>query len=379
MAPFALRPRSLACFALSLSLASCSTTTSSKATPPGLQPDPSPAEETPADGPPCAPPAITFAPSKVKLEKTRDHHVSFVREVAGTPFLYVLGGEDQDFEVLHDDVLRARIGADGELSPFESAGTLPSGRAGSGLAVVGDDVVLAGGVAVGPSLTKEILVGRFDAAGRLDSWKPGGALPQSVQHAAAVAIGRDVYVFGGTRGTSASTISVKFRVTDEGTLSEVVSLTALNPPRSHHVAFVDRDAVYLVGGLDKGPMTNPPSRKDAVRARVLPDGTLSAWETVGGLSNPLSISSVQRVGCSLLFSGGLDETNKEGLYSNRILRASLREDGSFRSETPLEARLGVSRGHVHQMPMYRNFLYSVGGRGNDLTTLGSVEIGTVAP
>ncbi len=328
---------------------------------------------------PCDAPAITFAKSDVTISPTRDHHVTFVREVGGTPYLYVIGGEDENFDVLHDDVQRARVREDGTLEPFEAAGKLPTGRAGAALAVVGDTVVLAGGVVPTPTFTDEILVGRFDAGGRLDTWSRGPKLPAKVQHAAAVVIDRDVFVFGGTKGSAASNISVKTTVQEDGTLSPLVSLTPLDPVRSHHVAFVDGDSVYLVGGLDKSPLGNPPSRKDVVRARVQADHTLSAWEKAGAISSPLSISAVERVGCSLLFVGGLDDTVvKDGPYSNHILRASLGGDGALRSESPLATSLNVSRGHVHQTPRHGRFVYSVGGRGNDDVTLGVVEIGTIA-
>lgn len=263
--------------------------------PPGNEPNAGTETATPEAS--CDPPVITFAKSAVTITPTRDHHMTFVREVGGTPYLYVIAGEDQDFEVVHDDVQRARINADGSLEPFENAGKLPLGRAGAALAVVGDDVVLAGGVVPKPTFTDEILVGRFDADGRLETWKQGPKLPVKVQHAAAVVIGRDVYVFGGTEGSAASTISVKTTVAEDGTLSPLVSLTPLDPPRSHHVAFVDRDVLYLVGGLDRGPVGNPPSRKDVIRARVQ-------------------------------LAGGLDDTVKKGPYSNRILRASIGGDGT---------------------------------------------------
>jgi hypothetical protein len=357
--------------------------TSSTTTSPGVAPPQVEAgagtEDAAATDVPCDAPTITFKKASVEIAPTRDHHVTFVREVGGRAYLYVLGGEQEDFGVVLDDVQRAKINADGSIEAFEKVGKIPMGRAGAALAIVGDDVVLAGGVVQKPTFTDEILVARFDAEGHLDAWKPGPKLPVQVQHAAAVVVDRDIYIFGGTRGSEASTISVKATLSADGALSPLVSLTKLDPPRSHHVAFVDKQAIYLVGGLDKSPLGNPPSRKDVVRANIQSDGTLSAWEAVGALSTSLSVSAVQRVGCSVLFLGGLDDSIKNGPYSNRVLRGSLAGDGTFRSESPLQQKLSVSRGHVHQTPVYKQFIYSVGGRANDYSTLGGIDIGTITP
>ncbi len=58
-----------------------------------------------------------------------------------------------------------KIAEDGSLGAFEPAGEIPNGRAGAGFAVVGDDVVLLGGVVGVPQtgFTNEILVARFSA------------------------------------------------------------------------------------------------------------------------------------------------------------------------------------------------------------------------
>jgi hypothetical protein len=367
--------------ALSAAVFACTTTTTkASGDPPVAMEQDAGTDAEPTENAACDPPTIAFAKSPVEIDPPRDHHVTFVHEIGGEPYLYVLGGEQSNFDVVLDDVQRAKIAADGSLGAFETVGKIPMGRAGAALAVVGEDVVLAGGVVQQPTFTDEILVARFDANGHLDDWKQGPKLPSNVQHASAVTVGRDVYVFGGTLGSKASTISVKTTVSAEGELSPLVSLTKLNPPRSHQVAFVEKEAIYLVGGIDKGPIGDPPSRKDAVRATIQADGTLSDWETVGALSSPLTVSSVQKVGCSFLFLGGLDDGIKDevGPYSDRILRGSLAADGTFRTEEPLAEKLSYRRGHVHQTPVYKTFVYSVGGKGNDYNALGSIDIGTIA-
>ncbi len=362
-------------------LTACSTTTTEQAQPadpvPVVDPDAGPTD--PATDPACAPPAITFARSPIAIDPPRDHHFTAVHEVAGVPYLYVMGGEQEDFAIVLADIQRARIADDGSLGAFEPAGTIPNGIAGSGFAVVGEDIVLFGGVA-GPQgiQTNAIQSARFGADGKITEWKTAAStLPFRVMHSSSVVVGRDVYVFGGTTGTSATTISAKVTVNADGTLTPLATLKALSPGRSHQAAFVAQGGVYLVGGLDKSPQGNPPSLSDVIRATFEPDGTIGTWANVGKLESPLSISAAEQVGCSILLVGGLDDTNG-GPYSDGILRGSVLKDNSFRTEKALSSKVTVARGHVHQTPVYKNHLYSVGGRDNESKQIGIIDIGTIA-
>jgi hypothetical protein len=363
-------------------LAACSSTNTPAA--PGKPPDPTPPVDVdsgpgdPVPDPACAAPAITFKRSPIAIDPPRDHHFTAVHEVAGVPYLYVMGGEQDDFAIVHSDIQRAKIAEDGSLGAFEPAGTIPLGIAGSGFAIVGEDVVLSGGVQ-GPqgTFTNTIQSGRFGADGKITEWKTASSkLPARVMHASSVAVGRDVYTFGGTTGSAASKFSSKVTVNADGTLTPLVDLTPLSPGRSHQAAFVAQGGVYLLGGLDKSPQGNPPSLSDVVRATFQPDGTISAWTNVGKLESPLSISAAEQVGCSILLIGGLDDTNG-GPYSSGVLRGSVLKDNSFRTEKGLKATVSVARGHVHQTPVYKKFLYSVGGRSNENLQIGTIDIGTI--
>jgi len=372
--------RSLTLLGFLAALCSCSSTSPSAAvTPPSVSPEGDAGTEEALPDALCAPPAIAFKQSPVSITPARDHHVTLVREVAGVPYLYVMGGEEDDFTTVHADVQRARIKDDGSIEPFEKMGDIPNGRAGAALAVVGDDVVLVGGVVGLPQtgFTNEILVARFGADGRLSAWKAGATLPSKVQHSSAVVVGRTVYIFGGTTGSAASSISGRVTVNDDGSLTPLTALTKLRSPRSHHAAFLAQESIYLLGGLDKGPLDNPPSRDDVVRATLQPDGALGEWEAVGKLASPLSVSAAQPLGCSVLLIGGLDDTTG-GPYSDRVLRGSVLRDGTFRTESTLDAKIGTPRGHVHQTPIHKNHIFSVGGRSNDGSVIGTIDIGTIA-
>ncbi len=52
-------------------------------------------------------------------------------------------------------------------------------------------------------------------------------------------------------------------------------------------------------------------------------------------------------------------------------------DGAFTAGGALEGKLTVKRGHVHQTPVLGRFIYSVGGRTNNLSTVGTIDVGTI--
>jgi N-acetylneuraminic acid mutarotase len=323
---------------------------------------------------------LSVARASADLSGARDHHVTTVIESDNGPFLFVIGGTpDASFDTVQDDVQRAKIAPDGSLSGFEKQAAMPRGLAGAALAVAGDTLVMAGGIVNVPktAYAKETLFAKIDrTSGTLGAFAKGPDLPEALMHAAAVSFGKSVYVFGGTKGSAASSMSVRFPVNDDGTLGARVDLPPLDPPRSHHVAFVWNDHVYLAGGLIKGLSGNPPSRTDVVRAQLGCDGSLGAWEPAGDLPVPLSISSAQVFGGRVYLFGGLSNEKSSEPYTDHVLRGIVNVDTLDFEVGEVDARLSAKRGHVHQTPTYKNFIYSVGGRLADGSALGNIDVGT---
>ena len=112
------------------------------------------------------------------------------------------------------------------------------------------------------------------------------------------------------------------------------------------------------------------------RAEVQPDGSLGPWIAAGTLPVGLSVTAAQQYGCQVYMLGGLTEESTDEPFSDRILRGSIGADGSFTNVTVDAAKLSIKRGHVHQTPVWKNFIYSIGGRGNEGTSLGTIDIGT---
>ena len=108
-------PSTLGVAALAALLA-CSASTASSGAPASSDPSGTTdggTEDALAEEPPCPPPNVSFTRSPVTITPTRDHHHTFVREVAGVPYLYVLGGESEDFDLAPEDV---EIGHPGDFA-----------------------------------------------------------------------------------------------------------------------------------------------------------------------------------------------------------------------------------------------------------------------
>jgi hypothetical protein len=356
-----------------LLLVACSSSAPIESAPPPAGPETG--EQPPAEEAPTPTPSnLTFERSDVAIDPGRDHHTTMVIETASGPWLYVVGGTDA-WEIMHHDVQRARIGKDGKLGAFESAGSLPDPRAGHCMVKKGDRLYLFGGVvgvrASAPSKTSVVLT--LDADGKVVSSAPGPELPMAVLHLACELVGDHVYALGG-RGESnkSTTLSARTTIAADGSASAFEDLTPLVPDRSHHATFVRGKNLYVLGGITGAPTgSNSKNRKDAVVAEIAADGKLGPWFAAGALPTSISVSSAQLHEDFVYVAGGLEEDG----FTNKIRRATFNEDGTLTEFTTLKATLPDPRGHVHQTPMYGAFIYSVGGKNDDNESLGTIDVG----
>ncbi|NOU28472.1 MAG: hypothetical protein HOO96_11260 [Polyangiaceae bacterium] len=325
--------------------------------------------------------ALTVAASDQTIAPARDHHTTFIRQTSQGPYLYVVGGTSA-WNAMYTDIQRAKIQEDGSLLAFEKVADLPDGRAGHSTIVVGDTLIVIGGVygtASPKGTTRSTVTAKFSPDGGLSGFAPGPDLPLDVMHFSATLHDGFVYVFGGrtTTGTDGSTtMAASAKVAEDGTLGPFTALAPLTPDRSHHAAFVVKDTLYLVGGITGSPMGNPPSRTDVVRAKLLPGGAIAAFEPSGTLPTGISVSAAQTYGDYVYIFGGLVDGVSGGPYTNQIFRARVQPDGALSPFTTIDATLSVKRAHVHQTPVYKKFIYSVGGLGNNGKSIGTIDVGT---
>jgi hypothetical protein len=73
----------------------------------------------------------------------------------------------------------------------------------------------------------------------------------------------------------------------------------------------------------------------------------------------------------VLVSGGVDG---DDLSVDSVAEGTFAPDGTV-SFTTTEAKLSVPRAHVHQTPIYERSMFFVGGRSDDGTSLGLVDVG----
>lgn len=379
---------SFACGVFVLACSSSACSISSDATP--LTPPPAGTTQPPAGTPPApvecgdgsyrtaqnvceAFPALSVTRSSSVIAPVRDHHSTTIVETPGGAYLYVFGGTD-DWKTLHNDVQRARIHDDGALDPFAAAGNLPGPRAGHCLAKVKDRYLLAGGIVPGSGtmgLSKTSVLVRIGEGGKITDPIPGPDLPQAVMHLSCEAEGDYVYALGGRGATKSTTMSARAKIAADGTLGAFEAQTALKPDRSHHASFIREKRLYVVGGLTGDPTGDYVDRSDAIVADIAADGTLGPWSAAGKLPTTLSVTSAQVYKDAVYIVGGLEDS----AFSDKIRRATFNDDGTLSAFATMPGKLPAARGHVHQTPMWKTFIFSVGGKDNNQTSLGTVDVG----
>lgn len=376
--------------AMIVSAALASLTACSSSTEPA-QPAPAPAASNTAQEPeekaPCdegtyrvssgaceAYPEVAVTRSSVTLTPARDHHTTAVVETSSGAWLYVLGGTDS-WEAIYDDILRAKINtADGTLGAFEKVGKLPVPRAGHCMVRKDNRFYLMGGVigsTNGGSNTSTVVVD-FDGEGQITGAKEGPPLPSAVMHATCDLANDSIYVMGGRGKNSASTtLSTRAKIGADGMLGAFEKLTPLSPDRSHHASFIKDNRLYLIGGLTGDPTATFTDRKDVVSAPIGEDGKLGAWEAAGNLPRSVSVSAATLYKDAVYLFGGLESG---GIFSDKIRRATF-ENGQIGPFTTLKSTLPDARGHVHQVPTYKSFFFSAGGKGDNDKSTDRVDLG----
>jgi hypothetical protein len=323
---------------------------------------------------------LALAASPVAIAPARDHHTTFVRETSQGPYLYVLGGTSA-WNVMYTDIQRAAIATDGTLGNFEKVADMPEGRAGHSVEIVGDTLYVLGGIwGIGKprGTSRGILWAKFAPDGSLSAFSKGPDLPKDVMHFTSTVYAGHLYVFGGRTTTGkdgSTTLTASAPIAADGSIGAFRELLPLTPDRSHHATFVVKDTVYLVGGLTGSPTANPPNRTDIVRAKLLPNGELGGFEAAGDLpSGGVSVSSAQTFGDDVYIFGGYVQGSALP-YTDTVIRARIGADGNLSAFEPLPAKLAVKRAHVHQTPVWKQFIYSVGVLGNDGNSIGSIDLG----
>ncbi len=243
--------------------------------------------------------------------------------------------------VVHDDHLYVVGGANGPggkhlLRSVERARLLPGGGLGSWetlpvrlelprrcakLAVVGDHLYALGGF--GGTLLDSVERAPFLPDGMLGPWTLVDARLTMPRYVNAVhRHGDAVYVIGGHRETEGTGLrAVEYAVARAGApLGPWWRTAALQQGRYALAAAAHGEHLYALGGLDGAVYTEV-----VEKARIGPDGTLSAWQRTTPLSSPRANFGVVVHRNRLYVIGG---TNRDGYYRS-VEYASFDADGDL--------------------------------------------------
>ena len=293
----------------------------------------------------------------------RDHHATFLVQSGAGDYLYAAGGTD--YRVFFADVVRARIGADGALGAWEAAGSLPTPRGGTSVAVVNGVAVLTGGqITTDTSMRSlkridEVYTARIADDGTLGAWAAAPALPAARFHHPAVAHNGWIYVVGGQGAREAEAGVFAAQVAADGSISGWTEARPLPRARSHHAAFVEAGHLYVVGGLDGIVGGHQALFTDMIRAPINEDGTLGEWRLVSRLPHSYATHAGFGANGYLWLVGGVEDNMR---FVATVLRAELRADGRIGPWQEVPPGLPLARGHVHNTPVLNGRVYSAGGR-----------------
>lgn len=287
--------------------------------------------------------------------RLRNHHVTLVASTKAGAFLYAIGGANLD--VTLNNVDRAPIGADGALGAWSAGPALPVPVGGLAGGLVGNVVVVAGGMTMQGTTDKSWSAVVGDD-GSLGSWKQGGSVAHPRMHPGAFVKDSALYVVGGFDAASVWDDVVRSDVSPDGSLSDWRPAGKLPSPRSHFgLTYVD-GAVYLSGGLDQSANGSPPPLADVSLGRIGEDGSLGDWTPMPKLPVALCTHASFVYGGYLYVVGGLSGAAYK--HERRAWRAPIQSDhslGAWQSVAPLP----TARAHVHQLPIFADRVYSVGG------------------
>lgn len=317
---------------------------------------------------PCG--ALTIAPSDVTSRK-RNHHLTFLLESNAGPFLYVIGGANGSLTL--NDVDRFAIRDDGALEPSVAQPSLPIAEGGGTGAIVGRTVVVTGGMRLS-GVTDGTYWATIDESGDLGPWQNGASSLHKRMHPGAFAKDDTVWVLGGFDDPDVWDDVVSAKVAADGSLGAWTPAGSLPGKRSHFAITRVGDDLYLTGGLDQSAYQNPPFLSDTWHGRVLADGTVGEWTQGPELPLPLATHASFFYGGYLYVGGGIGEPahQEDGLW-----RAPILADRSLGAFEELPTTFSVKRGHVHQLPVFKNHVYSVAGAKNfNLDSTDVIDIGT---
>lgn len=341
----------------------------------GVVPDAGPLDcRAPGTSPDAGCGTLSWAESSTMV-RPRNHHSSALVEVDAGAFLYVVGGGSGNS--LQGFVDRAKLNDDGSIGAFEQLPQqLPMGLGGATGALLHRVLVISGGTTIFAVSDKSHFAQVKDD-GSLSAFFPAGSIGHPRMHPASVVRGDFVYVLGGFRDPEVWDDVVKAQWYPNETLGPWNPGGTLPGRRTHMAATRVGDVVYLTGGLDQSPYGGPPSLKTVSRGSFDANGDLGSWASMPELPVALATHASAHWGGWLYVMGGISQSaTGTSDQEKRVWRAAIGDDFGLSAWEGV-AGLPVARGHVHDLPIFKNHLYSIAGAVDfSLGSTGAIQIGT---
>jgi hypothetical protein len=237
--------------------------------------------------------------------------VAFHQAVVATPanskvsalgYVYVLGGETDALGAqVVSTVYRGTIAADGSISAWAQAASLPAPLHSFGAAIFLGNLYIWGGATTNNVPVATVYRSTIDAAGTLGTWKPEASLPSARAYFGSGSFAGYLYSFGGNTGTvapndasvtsSTSTGEVAYaqidlRSRDITTAGWTVNPSQLSKAPKKHTAVVAGGNVLITGGLYAGASTGS---SEESYGQLNADGTIGSFN---GATGSVTINSL---------------------------------------------------------------------------------------
>jgi N-acetylneuraminic acid mutarotase len=286
--------------------------------------------------------------------------------------IYIFGGRGKN--EIQNGIYKSNFDNKGELVSWSLIGYLPKALHGHAVVNYKNVVYVLGGWTAENTLSQEIYMAQISTYSiNAGDWrKLGTALPRQLGDFVAISTGNAIYLLGGRDGVNnalsgvwAATIS-----TENYTISGWYKISEL-PERLYGAAGVLFSGyIYIFGGR----MVNRQTSNKVYRAKVLPDRTLSAWESVGEIPQGLYKHSAVAYRRQFYILGGWSSytnTAVNSVYYTTVDTAGAL--GVFRYTAPLpEPRYG------HGSVVVKERIYTIGGWGPIMQNV-DVDTGTIYP
>jgi hypothetical protein len=316
---------------------------------------------------------LAWVKSPVAAARPRNHHLTEIVQTTSGPFLYELGGFNVAGTFANVD--RAPINPDGSVGTWAAQAAMPYALGGFTGGAVGNVLVIAGGD-TGKVIGDTSYSAVIQDDGSITAWQTWGTIGHPRMHAGSFILGNTIYVLGGFQDPSVWSDSVKATVQPDGTVSAWTPAGQLPGPRSHFSVSRVGNYIYMAGGMAISAYQNPPALADVSRGEIAADGTLGNWTPM----TPLPVQNATQAsfvyGGYLYIAGGISDTGVTADEEKRVWRAAIDATGALGAWAQV-ASLKIARGHVHQLPLLENHVYSVGGAIDfNLTATSEIDIGT---